>query len=150
MELKVRVAKRQPRNLNGLERICKDVCKTGGLLQETSDLCDCQQGFCSTKYEVMFCEGVKYLFHSLKYKSIYNWWDCFVILSLTVKNKPTIKIIDWSFLCQWANIQMQCIYDSIRSRFWSFTLCDYHWRERAPICLRYRASVGNFAKPVGE
>ncbi len=22
-------------------------------------------------------------------------------------NKPTIKIIDWSFLCQWANIQNQ-------------------------------------------
>ncbi len=43
-ELKVRVAKRQPRNLNDLERICKqrvgqnpskDVCKSGGQLQET-------------------------------------------------------------------------------------------------------------------
>ncbi len=53
-ELKVRVAKRQPPNLNDLERICKgveqnpswDVCKPGGQLQETSDLCDCQQGFC--------------------------------------------------------------------------------------------------------
>ncbi len=54
-ELKVRVAKRQPQNLNDLERICKeewdkipswDVCKSGGQLQETSDLCDCQQGFC--------------------------------------------------------------------------------------------------------
>ncbi len=48
-ELKVRVAKRQPRNLNDLERICKEewdkippeMCaKPGGQLQETSDLCD--------------------------------------------------------------------------------------------------------------
>ncbi|KAK3535766.1 hypothetical protein QTP70_021084, partial [Hemibagrus guttatus] len=52
-ELKVRVAKRQPRNLNDLERICKEewdkippeMCAPGGQLQETSDLCDCQQGF---------------------------------------------------------------------------------------------------------
>uniref|UniRef100_A0A3Q3Q010 Uncharacterized protein n=1 Tax=Monopterus albus TaxID=43700 RepID=A0A3Q3Q010_MONAL len=46
-ELKVRVAKHQPRNINDLERICKeewvkiprDVCKPCGQLQETSDLC---------------------------------------------------------------------------------------------------------------
>ncbi len=52
---KVWVAKRQPQNLNDLERICKrgvrqnpswDVCKPGGQLQETSDLSDFQQGFC--------------------------------------------------------------------------------------------------------
>ncbi len=53
-QLKVRVARRQPRNLNDLERICKEewdkippeMCKPGGQLQEMSDLCDCQQGFC--------------------------------------------------------------------------------------------------------
>ncbi len=54
-ELKVRVAKRQPRNLNDLERICKEewdkippeMCANlVDKLQETSDLCDCQQGFC--------------------------------------------------------------------------------------------------------
>ncbi len=28
----------------------------------------------ATKYEVMFSEGVKYLFHSLKYESIYNFF----------------------------------------------------------------------------
>ncbi len=46
-ELKVRVAKRQPRNLNDLERICKEEWdkKPGGQLEETSDLFDCQQGF---------------------------------------------------------------------------------------------------------
>ncbi len=51
-ELKVRVTKRQPRNLNDLERICKEewdnippeMC--ANQLQETSDLCDYQQGFC--------------------------------------------------------------------------------------------------------
>ncbi len=60
-ELKVRVAKHQPLNLNDLERICKeewdknpswDVCKPGGQLKETSDLCDCQQGFC---HQVLSC-----------------------------------------------------------------------------------------------
>ncbi len=30
-----------------------------------------------------------------------------VILSLTVLNKPTVIIIDRSFLCQWANVQNQ-------------------------------------------
>ncbi len=54
-ELKVRIAKRQPRKRNDLETICKeewdkllywDVCKPGRQLQETSDFCDCQQGFC--------------------------------------------------------------------------------------------------------
>ncbi len=28
-----------------------------------------------TKYQVIFCEGVKYLFHSLKCKSIYNFFE---------------------------------------------------------------------------
>ncbi len=50
-ELKVR----QPRNLNDLERICKEECgvksllrcvRTCDQLQETPDLCDRQQGFC--------------------------------------------------------------------------------------------------------
>ncbi len=52
-ELKVWVAKRQPWNLNDLESICKeewDKIPPGGQLHETSDLCDCQQGVCSTKY----------------------------------------------------------------------------------------------------
>ena len=42
-ELKLRVAKRQPRNLKDLERICKDLCKPAEKLQQTSDLCACQQ-----------------------------------------------------------------------------------------------------------
>ncbi len=40
--------------------------------------------------------------------------------------------------------------DSLRSRLWSFTLRDCHSRERAPICLRSRAFVGDLSKPVGE
>ena len=62
-ELKVRVAKRQPRNLNDLEKICK------------------------------------YLFPSLKCKSIYNIFDmrfsglfCYSVSHCS--NTPTIKIID--------------------------------------------------------
>ncbi len=34
------------------------------------------KGF-TTKYQVMFCEGVKYLFHSLKCKSIYNFSEMY-------------------------------------------------------------------------
>ncbi len=30
----------------------------------------------ATKYEDMFSEGVKYLFHSLKCESIYNFFKC--------------------------------------------------------------------------
>ncbi len=82
-ELKVRVAKRQPRNLNDLERICKEewdkippeMC--ANLVANykkhlTSVIAN--KGF-ATKYEVMFCEGVKYLFHSLKCKSNYNFFE---------------------------------------------------------------------------
>ncbi len=55
----------------------------------------------------MVCEGVKYLFDSLKCKSIYNFFEmrfsgffcCYSVSHCT--NKPTIKIIDWSFLCHW-------------------------------------------------
>ncbi len=36
------------------------------------------------------------------------WMFLFVVYSVShCSNKPTIKIIDWSFLCQWANIQNQ-------------------------------------------
>ncbi len=34
-------------------------------------------------------------------------WIFMVILSLGCSNKPTIKIIDGSFLCKWANIHNQ-------------------------------------------
>ncbi len=40
--------------------------------------------------------------------------------------------------------------DSLRSRLWYFTLRDWHSHERAPICLRSRAFVGDLSKPVGE
>ncbi len=69
------------------------------------------KGF-ATKYQVMFCEGVKYLFDTLKCKSIYNFFEMrfsrFFCYSVShCSNKPTINIIDWSFLCQWANMQNQ-------------------------------------------
>ncbi len=66
-ELKVRVAKRQPRNLNDLERICKEewdkippeMCANlvaNYKKRLTSVIAN--KGF-ATKYQVMFCEGVK-------------------------------------------------------------------------------------------
>ncbi len=68
-ELKFRVSKRQPRNLNNLERICKEewtkilpeMC--ANLVANRKHLTSviANKGF-STKYEVMFCEGVKYLY----------------------------------------------------------------------------------------
>ncbi len=59
-----------------------------------------------------FCEWVKYFFHSLKCKSIYNFFEMrfygFCCYSVShCSNKPTSKIIDWSILCQWENIQNQ-------------------------------------------
>ncbi len=105
-ELKVPVAKRQPRNLNDLERICKekwgqnpswDVCKPGGQLQETSDLCDCQQGFCHWVLSHVLRRGHICLFQSLKCKSIYNCFEMrfsglFCCYSVSrCSNKPTIK-----------------------------------------------------------
>ncbi len=75
-ELKVRVAKRQPRNLNDLERICKEEWdkippemwkNMAANYKNPLTSVIASEGF-ATKYEVMFCEGVKYLFDSLKCK----------------------------------------------------------------------------------
>ncbi len=82
-ELKVQVAKRQPRNLNDLERICKEewdkippeMCANlvaNYKKRLTSVIAN--KGF-ATKHLVMFCEGVKYLFDWLKCKSIYNFFE---------------------------------------------------------------------------
>ena len=69
-ELKLRGAKRQPRNLKDLERICKeewtqnpsqDLCKPAEKLQQTSDLCACQQRFksyCSMDQILISCENI--------------------------------------------------------------------------------------------
>ncbi len=65
-ELKVRVAKRQPRNLNDLERICKEewdkippeMCANlvaNYKKRLTSVIAN--KGF-ATKYQVMFCKGI--------------------------------------------------------------------------------------------
>ncbi len=76
-ELKVRVAKCQPRNLNDLERICKE--EWNKILPEMCANLAANYKKCltsviankdfATKYKVMFCKGVKYLFPSLKCKS---------------------------------------------------------------------------------
>ncbi len=41
---------------------------------QTADLCGTNKVF-ATKYKVIFCEGVKYLFDSLKSKSMYNFFE---------------------------------------------------------------------------
>ncbi len=64
---------------------------SGGQLQETSDLSDCQQGFCHQVLNRVF-EEIKYLFDSLKFKSIYNILVVFVILSLTVQINLPLKL----------------------------------------------------------
>ncbi len=75
-ELKVRVAKRQPQNLHDLickeeqDKIAPEMC--ANLVANYKKLLTsviANKCF-ATKYWVMFCEGVKYLFHSLKCKSI--------------------------------------------------------------------------------
>ncbi len=105
-ELKVRVAKRQPRSLNDFERICKEewdklppeMCAnlvTNYKKRLTSVIAN--KGF-ATKYQVMFCNGVKYLFDSLKCKSIYSFFEMrfsgffIIILSLTVQINLPLKL----------------------------------------------------------
>ncbi len=106
-ELKVRVAKRQPRNLNDLERICKEewditppeMCANlvDNYKKHLTSLID-NKGF-ATKYQFMLCKGVKYLFHSLICKSINNIFEMrfsgyfFCCYSVShCSNKPTIKL----------------------------------------------------------
>ncbi len=105
-ELKVRVARRQPPNLNDLERICKEewdkippeMCanRVSNYKKRLTSVI-ANKGF-ATKYQVMFCEGVKYLFDSLKCKSIYNFFEMrfsgffVVILSLPVQINLPLKL----------------------------------------------------------
>ncbi len=58
--------------------------------------------------------GIKYLFDSLKCKWICNFFFkicfsgfCCCYSVSHYSNKLTLKMIDWSFLCQWANAQNQ-------------------------------------------
>ncbi len=67
-ELKVRVAKLQPRNLNDLERICKEEWD-----KIPPEMCANLVLPPSTKS--CFAKGIKYLFDSLKCKSIYNFFE---------------------------------------------------------------------------
>ena len=69
-DLKLRVAKRQPRNLKDLERICKgvdqnppqDLCKPSEKLQQTSGHCACQQRFLHQELSPIVL-WIKYLFN---------------------------------------------------------------------------------------
>ncbi len=101
-ELKVRVAKRQPQNLNDVERIFKEECD-----KIPAEICAtlvanykkrltsviANKGFVG-----MSCEGVKYVFDTLQSKSIYNFIMCFygfvfvIILSFTVQINLLLKL----------------------------------------------------------
>ncbi len=82
-DLKVRVAKRQPRNLNDLERICKEewdkippeMCANWSQLQETSDLCDFQQGFCHQVLSHVLWRGQILSFHSLNANQFITFFE---------------------------------------------------------------------------
>ncbi len=79
-ELKVWFANHQPRNLNDLERICKEEWdKIPPEMCETSGLCDCQQRFCH--------QVLSHVSHC--------------------SNKPTIKNYRLIIFCQWANVLNQ-------------------------------------------
>ncbi len=41
------------------------------------------------------------------------FWNCFVVLSLTVQINLPLKIIGWPFLCQWANVEKKSAGDQI-------------------------------------
>ena len=96
-ELKLQVAKRQPRNLKDLERICKEEwtkippkCCTNLLknYKQTSDLCACQQRFLHQVLSPIVL-WIKYLFHVIINDNKYIKFvqcDFFCdILSLNVK-----------------------------------------------------------------
>ena len=91
-------------------------------------------------------EGVKYLLPSLKCKSIYNIFDMnfpgfFCCYSVShCSNKPTIKIIDWSFLCQWANVQNQ---QGIKYFFPSLYILDTIWKETLWSLWKCEMNVGD-------
>ncbi len=94
-ELKDRVAKCQPQNLNDFESICKEewdkippeMCanQVANYKKRLTSVI-VNKGF-ATKYEVKFCEGVKYLFGSCQCKSMYN----FLNASRTVKINLPLK-----------------------------------------------------------
>ncbi len=73
-EVKVRFAKRQPQNINDLERICKEERDKMVANYKKHLASVIANNSFATKYEVMFYEGVKYLFNSLKCNSIYNFF----------------------------------------------------------------------------
>ncbi len=52
--------------------------------------------------------------------------------------------------CQIFQRCWQRIGDSLRLCLWSFTLCNFHSRERAPICLRCRTFFVDLSNPVSE
>ncbi len=59
----------------------------------------CLTSVIATKYEVMFCEGVKYLNHSLKCKSMYNFFKMrffldFVDVGLSLTVQINVFIFD--------------------------------------------------------
>ncbi len=91
-ELKDRVAKCQPQNLNDFESICKekwDKIPPEMCANQVANYKKCltsvivNKGF-ATKYEVKFCEGVKYLFGSCQCKSMYNFLNVFFWIFLLI------------------------------------------------------------------
>ncbi len=99
-ELKVRVAKRQPRNLNDLERICKEewdkippeMCAyLVAIYKKRLTSVIANKGF-ATKYQVMFCEGVKYNQCLTYLKCVFLDFVVVVILSLTVQINLPLKL----------------------------------------------------------
>ncbi len=103
-ELKVQVAKRQPQNFNDLERICKE---------EWDKIPPCVQTWWPTTRNVWplwlptrgFPPSTKSCFEKGQILIDLDFFPCYSVSHCY--NKPTIKIIDWSFLCLWANIQNQ-------------------------------------------
>ncbi len=60
------------------------------------------------------------------------------VMSLSLSNKPTTKIIDWSFLCLWANIQnQQGIKYPTPPLYITKYLSDIHFKAQAHFQINY-------------
>ncbi len=76
------------------------------------DLCDYQQGFCHQvlshvlRRDQIHISLIKMQINESLFWNVFFWIFCCYSVSHG-SNKPTIQIIDWSFLCQWANVQNQ-------------------------------------------
>ncbi len=152
-ELKVRAAKRQPWNRNDLERICKE--KWGKIPPEmcanlVANYKKCltsvivNKGFCHQVLSHVLQRGqilislIKMQINLYFFEMHFSRFFCCCYSVSHCSNEPTIKIIDWSFIFQWANVQNQqgvkCFFPTVYIYIYIYMyvymyVCMYVWND---------------------